>query len=122
MCHVLSMLVAFCVCCGQLWLGGTPNQTSLAQLFLEKVKVQDLESTLEPLFAMWKAQRQPQESFGAFSTRVVRLSLFLSISPPFSMRVVCPSIAPPFSMGVAPLSLSSPPLPVARPPHSCSLL
>ncbi|KAI4995890.1 hypothetical protein ZWY2020_037978 [Hordeum vulgare] len=34
----------------QIWLGGTPNQTTLAKTFMNKVKLQDIEKVLEPLF------------------------------------------------------------------------
>ncbi|CAN4119867.1 unnamed protein product [Withania somnifera] len=54
----------------QIWLGGTPNQTSLAKNFKDKVKVQDLEKVLEPLFFFWKRKRQSRESFGEFTNRV----------------------------------------------------
>lgn len=54
----------------QIWLGGTPNQTSLARAFKDKVKVQDLEKVLEPLFFHWKRKRQSKESFGEFSNRM----------------------------------------------------
>ncbi|CAI5484057.1 unnamed protein product [Closterium sp. Yama58-4] len=54
----------------QLWLGGTPNQTKLARVFLERVKVGELEAVLEPLFAMWKALGHKGESFGDFTNRV----------------------------------------------------
>ncbi|KAJ7979580.1 Sulfite reductase [Quillaja saponaria] len=53
----------------QIWLGGSPNQTSLARSFMNKVKVQDLEKVLEPLFYHWKRKRQSKESFGDFTTR-----------------------------------------------------
>jgi hypothetical protein len=42
----------------QIWLGGSPNQTRLAKVFVERMKVRDLEATLEPLFAAYKARRQ----------------------------------------------------------------
>ncbi|XP_052208421.1 sulfite reductase [ferredoxin], chloroplastic-like [Diospyros lotus] len=54
----------------QIWLGGTPNQTSLARCFLNKVKVQELEKVLEPLFYYWKRKRQSKESFGDFANRM----------------------------------------------------
>ncbi|XP_043691151.1 sulfite reductase [ferredoxin], chloroplastic-like [Telopea speciosissima] len=54
----------------QIWLGGKPNQTSLAQTFMNKVKVQNLEKILVPLFHSWKCERQPKESFGEFTTRM----------------------------------------------------
>ncbi|VFR02173.1 unnamed protein product [Cuscuta campestris] len=54
----------------QIWLGGTANQTSLAKPFKDKVKVQDLEKVLEPLFYHWKQNRQSSEAFGDFTTRL----------------------------------------------------
>ncbi|GKV22281.1 hypothetical protein SLEP1_g32163 [Rubroshorea leprosula] len=54
----------------QIWLGGRPNQTQLARSFMDKVKVQDLEKVLEPLFYYWKRKRQSKESFGDFTTRM----------------------------------------------------
>ncbi|XP_074572740.1 sulfite reductase [ferredoxin], chloroplastic-like [Curcuma longa] len=53
----------------QIWLGGTPNQTSLAACFMDKVKVQNLEKVFEPLFYNWKTKRLQAESFGSFATR-----------------------------------------------------
>ncbi|KAK1288434.1 hypothetical protein QJS10_CPB19g01078 [Acorus calamus] len=53
----------------QIWLGGTPNQTSLAKCFMEKVKVQELEKVFEPLFYYWKHKREARESFGDFTNR-----------------------------------------------------
>ena len=38
----------------QLWLGGTPNLQRLAQPFLQRMPLDDLETTLEPLFISWK--------------------------------------------------------------------
>lgn len=55
----------------QLWLGGTPNQTSLARVFMDKVKIHDLEKVLEPVFYHWKRKRQSKESFGDFANRLV---------------------------------------------------
>ena len=54
----------------QLWLGGSPNQTRLAEAFQDRVKLQDLESTLEPIFFFYKQRRQPGEPFGDFCARV----------------------------------------------------
>jgi sulfite reductase (ferredoxin) len=54
----------------QLWLGGSPNQTRLAKVFAERVKLRDLEATLEPLLAAFKSRRQPGEAFGDFVARV----------------------------------------------------
>ncbi|ONK76347.1 uncharacterized protein A4U43_C03F26640 [Asparagus officinalis] len=54
----------------QIWLGGTPNQTTLAECFMNKVKIQALEKVLEPLFYNWKVERQQGESFGQFTNRI----------------------------------------------------
>lgn len=54
----------------QLWLGGTPNQTSLAKCFMNKVKIQELEKVMEPLFYHWRRKRQSRESFGDFTNRL----------------------------------------------------
>jgi sulfite reductase (ferredoxin) len=51
-------------------LGGTTNQTRLAEVFAEKVKLRDLESTLEPLLYYYKGARMPGEAFGDFTARV----------------------------------------------------
>eukprot|EP00878_Enallax_costatus_P011380 GHUV01011883.1.p1 GENE.GHUV01011883.1~~GHUV01011883.1.p1 ORF type:complete len:376 (+),score=104.69 GHUV01011883.1:903-2030(+) len=60
----------------QLWLGGSPNQTRLAKVFKERVKLRDLEATLEPLFAAYKARRQSGEAFGDFVARVGFVALW----------------------------------------------
>eukprot|EP00262_Sarcandra_glabra_P001558 TRINITY_DN11698_c0_g1_i1.p1 TRINITY_DN11698_c0_g1~~TRINITY_DN11698_c0_g1_i1.p1 ORF type:complete len:646 (-),score=109.73 TRINITY_DN11698_c0_g1_i1:415-2352(-) len=54
----------------QIWLGGTPNQTTLAKTFMNKVKIHNLEKVLEPLFYNWKSKRQQGESFGDFTNRM----------------------------------------------------
>lgn len=54
----------------QIWLGGTPNQTTLATVFKEKVKLHDLEKVLEPLFYHWKRKRASKESLGSFTNRM----------------------------------------------------
>ncbi|KAK3035188.1 hypothetical protein RJ639_034576 [Escallonia herrerae] len=54
----------------QIWLGGTPNQSTIASCFMNKVKLHDLEKVFEPLFYYWRRKRQPSESFGTFSTRM----------------------------------------------------
>lgn len=63
----------------QIWLGGTPNQTSLAKSFMNKVKIQDLEKVFEPLFYHWKRKRQTKESFGDFTNRMVSTKNILRI-------------------------------------------
>lgn len=54
----------------QVWLGGSPNQTRLAQAYVDKMHVNDLETYLEPIFVFFKKSRRKSESFGDFCTRV----------------------------------------------------
>ena len=54
----------------QIWLGGTPNQTRLAQAYTDKLPIADLENFLEPLFVYFKQERQESESFGEFCHRL----------------------------------------------------
>ncbi len=54
----------------QLWLGASPDQTRLAQVYLEKMPIDELESTLEPLLVYFKQSRNLSESFGDFCDRV----------------------------------------------------
>ncbi|MBD2435999.1 sulfite reductase, ferredoxin dependent [Nostoc sp. FACHB-110] len=54
----------------QVWLGGSPHQTRLAQPIVEKLHHNDLESFLEPIFVYFKKSRQGEESFGDFCDRV----------------------------------------------------
>ncbi len=53
----------------QLWLGGTPNLQVLARPFLQKMPLDQLESTLEPLLINWK-QCGVRRSFGAHINRL----------------------------------------------------
>ena len=39
----------------QLWLGGTPNLSRLAEPYLERLPLEQLETTIEPLLRSWKA-------------------------------------------------------------------
>jgi sulfite reductase (ferredoxin) len=54
----------------QVWLGASPNQTRLAQAYLDKMPIDDLEQTLEPIFILFKKSREAGESFGDFCNRV----------------------------------------------------
>lgn len=54
----------------QIWLGAAPNQTRLSEPYLDSMPIEDLEKTLEPLFVLFKQQRQSGESFGDFCYRV----------------------------------------------------
>ncbi len=49
----------------QLWLGGTPNLSRLAEPYLEKMPLTQLESTLEPVLRAWHAAGG-RRSFGDF--------------------------------------------------------
>ncbi|MDJ0704388.1 MAG: sulfite reductase, ferredoxin dependent [Leptolyngbyaceae cyanobacterium MO_188.B28] len=54
----------------QLWLGGSPNQTRLAQPFMDRMHIDNLETTLEPILAYFKQSRETGESFGDFCARI----------------------------------------------------
>ncbi|MBE9016413.1 sulfite reductase, ferredoxin dependent [Chroococcidiopsis sp. CCALA 051] len=54
----------------QLWLGADANQTRLAQVYIEKLPLDNLEAELEPLLVYFKQSRQPNESFGDFCDRI----------------------------------------------------
>jgi hypothetical protein len=54
----------------QIYLGGNSNQTRLASLFADRVKLRELEATLEPVFTYYKASRKAGEGFGDFCERV----------------------------------------------------
>jgi sulfite reductase (ferredoxin) len=54
----------------QFWLGASPDQTRLAQVYLEKMPIDELESTLEPLLVYFKRSRNSGESFGDFCDRI----------------------------------------------------
>lgn len=54
----------------QIWLGGTPNQTQLAQPYEQKMSVDELETFFEPIFVFFKQGRKSKESFGSFCSRV----------------------------------------------------
>ncbi|MGB3533420.1 MAG: sulfite reductase, ferredoxin dependent [Microcoleaceae cyanobacterium] len=54
----------------QIWLGGSPDQTRLAQPFVDRLPIDELEEFLEPMFVYFKQDRQPGESFGDFCSRV----------------------------------------------------
>ncbi|MDX2229607.1 MAG: sulfite reductase, ferredoxin dependent [Leptolyngbyaceae cyanobacterium bins.349] len=54
----------------QVWVGASPNQDRLANVYLEKMHVDTLETTLEPVFALFKTARHTGERFGDFCDRV----------------------------------------------------
>lgn len=54
----------------QVWLGGSPHQTRLAQPYMERLHHNDLETQLEPIFVYFKQAKTAEESFGDFCDRV----------------------------------------------------
>jgi len=54
----------------QLWLGGSPGLTRLAEPYLERMPLEDLERTLEPLLACWRDEGGARTSFGDFIERL----------------------------------------------------
>jgi sulfite reductase (ferredoxin) len=57
----------------QVWLGSSPAQTRLAEVYTEKLPIADLETFLEPLLVFFKEARADHsvpESFGDFCHRV----------------------------------------------------
>jgi sulfite reductase (ferredoxin) len=54
----------------QVWLAGCPDQTRLAQVYTDRVHVNDLETFFEPIFVYFKQSKQKKESFGDFCYRV----------------------------------------------------
>jgi len=54
----------------QIWLGGTPDQTRLAEVYMDKCPAQDIEKELKPLFLYFKQEKKRNESFGKFCARV----------------------------------------------------
>jgi sulfite reductase (ferredoxin) len=54
----------------QVWLGGSPAQTRMAQAYTDRMSVHDLETFLEPMFVLFKEKRQKSESFGDFCDRI----------------------------------------------------
>lgn len=54
----------------QVWLGGSPAQTRLAQAYTDRMSVHELETFFEPMFVFFKEKRQTGESFGDFCDRV----------------------------------------------------
>lgn len=54
----------------QIWLGGCPNQTRLAQPYVDKLNIADLEKFLEPLFVFFRDKKENNETFGQFCHRV----------------------------------------------------
>ncbi len=54
----------------QLWLGGSHGLTRLARPYLEKMPLEKLEATLEPLLTAWRDEGGPRSRFGDFTDRL----------------------------------------------------
>ena len=54
----------------QVWLGGSPDQTRLAQAYVDRMRFDELETFLEPIFVFFKKERKAGEKFGDFCDRV----------------------------------------------------
>ena len=95
----------------QVWLGGHPAQSErtaepVPSLF--KMKLSDLEATMEPIFAMYKTQRVAEdEAFGNFCHRVgipaieeysaaYELGAYQTMADPFAL----PAVATDASVGI----------------------
>ena len=54
----------------QLWLGGSHGLTRLASPYLEKMPLEKLEATLEPLLVAWRDEGGARSRFGDFVERI----------------------------------------------------
>lgn len=54
----------------QVWLGGTTDGTKLAQPYVQRLRIENLEAFLEPIFLYFQANRELDESFGVFCNRI----------------------------------------------------
>jgi len=54
----------------QVWLGGSPVLTRVAYPFMDKMKAENLELTLEPLLKHYKQHKEGSEAFGDFCFRI----------------------------------------------------
>jgi len=83
----------------QLWLGGSPHQAgrTATATSLFKMKLTELEDTVEPIFAMWKTQRNTaDEALGDFCHRVgvTVVEDFMKNYEIGSWRTMAPAFAP----------------------------
>ncbi len=54
----------------QVWLAGCPAQTRLAQVYTDRMHINDLETFFTPILKYFKIDRKPDEGFGDFCNRV----------------------------------------------------
>jgi sulfite reductase (ferredoxin) len=64
----------------QLWLGGTPNLSRLAEPYLDRMPLEKLETTLEPLLLGWKAVGG-RRSFGDYIAKLGREQVQQLLTP-----------------------------------------
>jgi sulfite reductase (ferredoxin) len=64
----------------QLWLGGTPNLSRLAEPYLEKMPLEELEATLEPLLRAWQ-EAGGRRSLGDFVVKSGRPAVEALLNP-----------------------------------------
>ena len=53
----------------QIWLGGSPDLTRAGYAYLDRVKYDDVDDTLQPIFELWRDDQQGAEAFGDFTLR-----------------------------------------------------
>lgn len=53
-----------------IFVGGEPEGTRIARLYTQKIKLEDIASTLEPILVLWKAEANPSEALGTWICRV----------------------------------------------------
>ncbi|MEI8394846.1 MAG: NADPH-dependent assimilatory sulfite reductase hemoprotein subunit [Rhodospirillaceae bacterium] len=63
-------LVGCALGCYRVYVGGDTRGTRLNSLLRDRVALADIAGVLEPLFALYAAEREPMESFGDFCHRV----------------------------------------------------
>lgn len=54
----------------QIWVGGNPGLTRLAEALDERIKWMDMKAYMTTLFTQWRDQRLGEEAFGDFANRV----------------------------------------------------
>lgn len=67
---VAQTLAELCCAVLQVWLGGSSRADRLAEPLAGRVKVRELEAFLEPVFTLFREQRQEGESLGDWAGRV----------------------------------------------------
>jgi sulfite reductase (ferredoxin) len=83
----------------QIWLGGTRACTGVSSAYADRIKVDDIDTFFEPIFAMWAQQRKSKEYFGDFINRVGfdALRVFTESYVPGPAAVTAPVASAPVS-------------------------